>query len=85
MWIRLPGYLVTNINSDDTPKTPLNASNFALCELILLPVPFGFKKKYFIFAFFAHFAPHGAGGRPPYGHQEVNMSKPSTQRARIGP
>ena len=81
--IRLPGYLVTNINFPDTPKRPLNALFFSLGANFLVSVPFGFKKKYFIFSFFAHFAPHGAGSRPPYGHQEVNMSKPSIQRALI--
>ena len=43
------------------------------------------NKKVILFShFWPILAPHGAGGRPPYGHQEVNMSKPSIQRALIG-
>ena len=74
----------TNITFPDTPKRPSNALFLSRIEEFYPAQPFGFKKFLFHFFIFCSFCPHGAGGRPQYGHQEVNMSKPSIQRGLIG-
>ena len=72
MWIRLSGYLVTNINFPDTPKRPLNALFFGLGANFLVSVPFGFKKFLFHFFIFCSFC-------PPWGWRPTTIWPPGGQ------